>query len=269
VHGPLTRILVAAVVVGSEALAGNVAAQDFGVGGQREPTLTTSRLGIESSWATFDQLGAKGDFFGVTVRGDVKLAKTVGLRLLMPVYAIQLDGQPTNVGLGDSELRVRVLLYDGHPWRFYYGLADQLPTGNTGYGLGQGGTQLSPFITGGWRTGSFVAFFNVADCIGLHPDFNPKHDPAPNDYVDPSTDEEIRTTVGGVGSITESLYFNFAVTAITPLLAQDAGTPAFIGGAALGFQASDAFKLVVIEQLPIAGQHRFDEKLGLNAYVYF
>jgi hypothetical protein len=257
------------MVLAAGTCAGRASAQDFGVGPQREPSLVTSRLGLESSVASFDQQGVQGDFAGLTARGDLKVSHTVRLRLLVPMYAIQLAGeQPRNYGFGDAALQVRVLLYEGHPWRFYYGLEDQLPTGDTAIGTGQGGTQLSPFITGGWRTGSFVAYFNLADCIGLHPQWGPGK-PAPVDYVDPSTDEELRTAIGGYGEITEALYFSAAVTAVNPLLSQDSAAWTVIGGAALGYVFDEDFKIVVVEQAPLAGQHRFDEKIGLDAYVYF
>lgn len=251
--------------MGSAACAGEAAAQDFGVGPQREPTLTTSRLGVESSFASFDQQGVQGDFAGITARADLKLARNVGLRLLVPMYAIQLAGeQPRNYGFGDAALRVRVLLYEGHPWRFYYGLEDQMPTGDTAIGTGQGGTQLSPFVTGGWRRGSFVAYFTITDCIGLHP----RDKVSPVDYVDPSTDQEVRTTIGAYGELTDELYLNVAVTSVNPLLAQDSSAWTVIGGAALGY-VFGVYKLVLVEQAPMAGQHRFDEKIGLDAYMYF
>ncbi len=257
------------MVLAAGTWAGQAAAQDFGVGPQREPTLVSSRLGLESSFASFDQQGVKGDFLGLTVRGDLKLATNVRLRLLVPMYAIQLEGeQPRNYGFGDAALQVRAVLYEGHPWRFYYGLEDQLPTGDTAIGTGQGGSQLSPFVTGGWRKGSFVAYFWLIDCIGLHPQWGAGK-PAPVDYVDPSTDEELRTTLGGYGEITDSLYFNVAVTTINPLLAQDSNAWTVIGGAALGYVFTDSIKMVVVEQAPLAGQHRFDEKIGVDAYMYF
>jgi hypothetical protein len=266
VHGPATRILVAAIALGIGAYTRQAAAQDFGVGPQREPTLTTSRLGLESSWSSFEDQGGKGDFYGLTVRGDLKLAPHVGLRLLVPVYAIQLTGQPLNTGFGDAELRVRFLLYEGHPWRFYWGIADQLPTGNTSIGTGQGGTQLTPFITGGWRTGATVVYATLADAIGLHP--QGKTEPLP-DYVDPSSDHELRSTIGVVGPLTEALYFNVALSAITLLEPGQLGTTLLVGGAALGYQLNDTAKLVLVGQVPVEGEHRFNEKLGLDAYMFF
>jgi len=270
VHGPATRILVAAIlaVVCVCAYAGEAGAQDFGVGGQQKgpPSLTQSRLGLESSWAAFANQGAQGDYYGLGVRGDLKLAANVGLRLVVPLYVIQLDGQPANTGVGDAELRVRFLLYEGHPWRLYWGIADQLPTGNTSIGLGQGGTQLTPFITGGWRKGSFVAFLSLADAIGLHP--RDKAPPTP-DYVDPTTDHELRAEVGALGEITDALYFNVVMTEITLLEPQDLGNALLVGGAALGYVLSDSVKVVLIGQAPLAGEHRFNEKIGLNAYMFF
>jgi hypothetical protein len=258
------------VVAGIGTSPGEAAAQDFGAGGP-QPTLTTSRIGLESSWAAFDTsqgLGASGDYYGLTARGDLKLSGNVGLRLLVPVYVIQLEGQQANAGFGDAELRVRFVVYEGHPWRFYAGLADQMPTGNTSLGLGQGGTQLSPFITGGWRKGKFVAFASVTDAIGVHPAFN-KYNPGPSDYVDPSTDEELRTSVGGIVEATETLYFNAVVTAITPLLSGQTDEWLLVGGVAGGYLINDSLKVVVVGQAPLAGVHRFDEKIGLNLYLFF
>jgi hypothetical protein len=258
-------VVVPAIAMALGSWSGEAAAQDFGVGPQREPTLTTSRLGIETSWASFDQQGTRGEYFGLTARGDVKLARNVGLRLLVPMYLLQLDGQAANNGFGDAALRVRILIFDAHPWRFYGGLEDQLPTGNTAIGMGQGGTQLSPFVTGGWRSGSVVVYASVADCIGLHPQGKPE----PADYVDPSSDHELRANVGVIGEIAEPLYVNGAVTAITVLVPGDVGDTLLVAGAALGYVVSEDFKLVVVGQAPFFGQHRFDEKVGLNAYLYF
>jgi hypothetical protein len=255
------------MALGLCAWSGAAQAQDFGVGPQREPTLTTSRLGLETSWAQFDLYGVRGQYIGLTARLDVKLHRHVGMRLLVPTYIIQQDNQPAGNGFGDSELRVRVLLLDAHDWRFYGGLADQLPTGNTALGLGQGGTQLSPFITGGWRKGPVVVFGSVADCIGLHPE--DKGLAHTSDYVDPSNDHELRATFGAIAEIGEPVYVSAVVTDVTDLDPGSAGTSLLIGGAALGYLVSDDFKVVMVGQMPLAGEHRFEDKIGLNAYLYF
>jgi hypothetical protein len=273
VHRPITRLCAALIVAALGARAGEAAAQDFGVGPQREPTLTTSRLGLETSWASFNLPNNQGDFnrgeyFGLTVRGDVKLARNVGLRVLVPMYLLQLDGQSASNGFGDAALRARFLLLDANPWRFYAGLEQQLPTGNTAIGTGQGGVQLSPFITGGWRKGSVVVYASVADSIGLHPRWGTGR-LEPVDYVDPSSDHELRSNFGVIGEIAEPLYVNGALTAITLLEPGDAGKTLLIGGAALGYVVSEDFKLVLVGQLPVAGEHRFEQRIGLNAYLYF
>jgi hypothetical protein len=255
-------LVVAAILVGVTTAGGSALAQDFSVG--REPTLTTSRLGIESSYANFDLDGTQGQYAGLTVRGDLKLAKHVGLRLLVPTYFIQLENLPTHFGPGDAAIRVRALLYEGHPWRFYWGVEDQLPTGDTSLHLGQGGTQLTPFITGGWRKGSFVAFLSVADCIGLHP-----NKVIPDDFVDPSTDHELRTVLGGFTEITDSFYVNVAFTDVTLLEPGQLGQTLLTGGIAFGYAFDDDAKIVLIDQMPVAGDHRFEEKIGLNGYFYF
>ena len=268
-HRPSTGLVAAVIVAAIVARARQAAAQDFGVGPQKEPTLTTSRLGLETSWARFDVQDTRGEYFGLTVRGDVKLARNVGLRVLVPMYLLQLDGQgAANNGFGDAALRVRFLLLDAHPWRFYAGLEEQLPTGNTSIGTGQGGLQLSPFITGGWRKGSVVVYASVADNIGLHPRWGTGK-PEPTDYVDPSSDHELRSNFGAIGEIAEPLYVNVAMTSVTLLEPGEAGTTLLIGGAALGYVVSDNFKLVFVGQAPFAGPHRFDQKFGLNAYLYF
>jgi hypothetical protein len=56
---------------------------------------------------------------------------------------------------------------------------------------------------------------------------------------------------------------------VTLLEPGEAGTSLFTAGAAFGYVFGPACKVVVVGQLPIAGEHRFDAKLGLNVYVYF
>jgi hypothetical protein len=238
-------------------------AQDFGVGAPHDPRLVTSRLGIETVGASFDLNGNHGDFFGVAVRGDLRLSPTVGLRLVVPYYALQV-GSVTSTGLGDAELRLRVLAYEGHPWRVYAGISDQLPTGDSSAGLGQGGSQLTPFVTGGWRHGNVVLYASVADALGLHPD-----KPLPFDYVDPSSDHELRYTVGGILEITDFFYFNGAVDGVTVLVPGQLGDTFVFGGLAGGLVTSDRSKVVLYGELPFAGDRRFDAKAGLDAYLYF
>jgi hypothetical protein len=239
-------------------------AQDFGgTSGPHDPKTVTSRLGVESTWASFNLNGNRGDFFGLTARADLRLSSLVSMRLLVPVYALQLDSG-TNVGQGDAELRTRVLLYDVHPWRFYAGLADQLPTGNTSLGLGQGGSQLTPFLTGGWRRGRVVIYGQVSEAIALHPD-----KPLSFDYVDPSSDNELRYGAGAIVELADPVYVNAGVNAVTVLVPGDVGDTFVFGGFAAGFVLSEKSKVVILGQLPIAGDRRFDARLGLDAYLYF
>src|SRR5271165_1793660 len=129
-----------------------------GLGTSQESPGGGSRLGIESVWAAFDLQGATGDFLGVVARGDVRLSPSVSARLEIPVYTLHVNGQDTRTGVGDIELRTRIRLYDAHGWRFYFGLSDQMPTGNSSLGLGQHATQLTPFLTGGYRLGPVVVY---------------------------------------------------------------------------------------------------------------
>jgi hypothetical protein len=147
----------------------------------------------------------------------------------------------------------------------FVGLADQLPTGDNGIGVGQGGTQLSPFVTAGWRSGGLVAYGTLADVIALHSRGNP---PA-FDYVDPSTDHEARYSLGAIFDAFGPVYANAALTGVTVLTPSQAGDTFVYGGVAIGLLLGEYWKLVASAQLPIAGDHRFESKLGLSLYFYF
>lgn len=235
------------------------------MGPPREPMVITPRLGVETTWGRFDLNGNRGDFYGVTARLDVRASPIVGLRLFVPAYVIDVDGQSSRAGLGDTELQVRVLALDAHDWRMFVGLDDQLPTGNNGIGVGQGGTQLSPFVTAGWRTGGLVLYGTVADVVALHSRGNPPG----FDYVDPSTDHEVRYSLGAILDAFGPVYANAAITGTTVLTPEDAGDTLLYGGVALGFLLGQQWKAVASVQLPIAGEHRFESKAGLNVYFYF
>ncbi|HEX8793767.1 MAG TPA: hypothetical protein VF765_22645 [Polyangiaceae bacterium] len=259
-------MVVGAIAAGILAAAPSVArAQEMSMGPPREPLVITPRVGIETGWTRFDLNGSRGDAYGVTARLDVRASRIVGLRLLLPVYALDLDGRSTQVGLGDAELRVRILVLDDHDWRMYVGLSDQLPTGNNGIGLGQGGTQLSPFVTAGWRNGGLVLYGTLADVVALHSQGNP---PA-FDYVDPSSDHEARYSLGAIFDAFGPVYANAALTGVTVLTPTDAGSTFVYGGVAIGLLLGEYWKLVASAQLPIAGEHRFESKVGLNLYFYF
>jgi hypothetical protein len=256
-----------AILVGSLAATPRIAsAQEMGMGPPREPLVITPRAGIETGWTRFDLNGNRGEFYDVTARLDVRASHIVGLRMLLPVYALHFDGgSSTHVGLGDAELRVRVLVLDDHAWRMFVGLADQLPTGNNGIGVGQGGTQLSPFVTAGWRSGGLVVYGTLADVIALHSQGKPPS----FDYVDPSSDHEARYSLGAIFDAFGPVYANAALTGVTVLTPSDAGNTFVYGGAALGVLLGEYWKVVASAQLPIAGEHRFESKLGLNLYFYF
>jgi hypothetical protein len=259
------RTLAVASILAGSAASGVARAQEMSMGPPREPLVITPRAGIETGWTRFDLNGTRGDFYDVTARLDVRASHIVGLRALLPVYALDLDGRSTRVGLGDAELRVRVLVLDDHDWRMFVGLADQLPTGNNGLGLGQDGTQLSPFVTAGWRTGGLVLYGTVADVIALHSQGNPPG----FDYVDPSSDHEARYSLGAIFDAFGPVYANAAVSGITVLTPSQAGDTLVYGGLAIGLLLGESWKIVTTAQLPIAGEHRFESKVGLNLYFYF
>ena len=260
--GRVARIgLIAAATLAPRWAFGGIASS----GPPQEPLLTSSRVGVESVWATFDVNGQRGQFVGVAARGDYRLSRRVGLRLEVPIYTLHLDGQETHAGLGDVELRVRVLVLDAHAWRLYAGLADQLPTGQTSLGIGQGATQLTPYVTAGYRHNKLVVYGAVADAFVIR---SPSATAAP-DWVDPSTDHELRYGLGALLELSDAFYGNVAVTGITELVPSSPGRSLCTGGASLGFQPNDHWKLVLGAQLPIAGEHRYDAKGLVSVYYFF
>jgi hypothetical protein len=257
----LATLLALAVCAFSLVRSRPAAGQELGaVGGGGD----TNRVGVESSWARFDLGSARGDYVGVTLRADYHATRELTVRLLVPLYSIDLDGQPSHVGFGDAELRLRVLLYDEHDWRAYAGIADQLPTGQTSIGLGQEASQLTPFVTAGWKKGPVILYGGVSDAVTLRASGSP----SPPDYVDPSTDHEVHYTLG-VFAKSDLVYVNAAATGITVLIPSDFGQTLATGGLAVGLTPGETWKVAVSAQLPIAGEHRFQEKLGLSAYVFF
>ena len=229
-----------------------------------------SRLGVESVAASFDLQGQKGVFLGFAARGDYRFNHRVSLRLEVPVYTVHLDGLGTNAGsthtgLGDIELRMRALVLDSHDWRVSAGIADQLPTGATSTGLGQGATQLTPYVTGGYRYRHLVVYGTVGEALTVRP---PNAVTLP-DWVDPSTDNELRYTLGAVYEFSELAYGNAIVTGITELVSGSLGRSLCTGGASLGVVPSDRLKIVGGFQLPIAGERRFDLKVLVSLYYFF
>jgi hypothetical protein len=260
---PRTAALLAAVglIVAARPVYAGVA----GLGTSQESPGGGSRLGIESVWAAFDLQGATGDFLGVVARGDLRLSPIVSTRLEIPVYTLHLNGQDARTGVGDIELRIRIRLYDAHGWRLYFGLSDQMPTGNSSLGLGQKATQLAPFLTCGYRWGPVVLYGIVADAFAIRPAGAPQ----PVDYVDPGSDHELRYSFGSIVEFSSVVYANAALSAITDLVPGDDGRSLAIASASLGIAPSPTWKLVCGLQLPAAGQHLFEEKVVGGLYYFF
>jgi hypothetical protein len=257
---PFGGVLLGVVV----ALAPRVArAQDLGPT-PHAPGALGLRVGAESVWASFDVEGARGNFAGVSGRFDWRASEAVTLRVLVPVYSLSLDGSPSRVGVGDSELRLRVRVYDTHPWRVLAGIADGLPTGSTSLGLGQGASQLTPYVTAGYRVGSLVVYANLADAVTVRS----SDKAAPVDYVDRSTDHEARGTLGAIFEVGEHLY-GAAFTTGTAVLVPGSTSALATAGAAVGVLPASMLKLLLGGEVPVAGEHRFDVKVFFDAYVFF
>jgi hypothetical protein len=236
-----------------------------GLGTSQESPGGGSRLGVESVWAAFDLQGTTGDFVGVVARGDLRLSPIVSTRLEVPVYTLQLSGQGTRIGVGDIELRTRIRLYDAHNWRLYFGLSDQMPTGNSSLGLGQKATQLTPFLTGGYRWGPVVIYGVVADAVVIRQPGAPQ----PTDYVDPGSDHELRYSLGAIVEFSSAIYANAGLSAITDLVPGEVGRSLAIASASLGVAPSPTWKFVCGLQLPAGGEHLFEEKVVGGLYYFF
>jgi hypothetical protein len=242
-------------------------AEDMGPNplGAREGLTIAPRIGVESSWTSFDLQGTRGEAWGIAGRIDLKLSRVVGVRVIAPVYVLRLDGQGAQVGPGDAELRARFMLYDANDWRVFVGVLDQLPTGASSLGMGQQANQVTAFATAGWKTGPLVVYGIAGDTVALRT----QDRPAPVDYVDPGTDHELRYTVGGIYAFDDAAYLAAAIDGTTVLVPSAAGDTLFTGGIAAGLLPGRRWKVVASARVPLAGEHRFESKLGLDAYVFF
>jgi hypothetical protein len=239
---------------------------DVASGPTGEPLTAATRFGVESTWARFDLKDydhPRGDYFEVAARADDELSRSVTLRVVVPFYVLQLDDADTRTGIGDTELRLRVRAASSENFRLYVGIADELPTGIAHLGLGNGAEQLSPYVTVGRKIGGVIFYTTVADTFSL------RSNTPPQNYVSPNEDHELDYNVGTIFQFTDWFYANLAPSAVTLLVPSKLGRSLVTGGAQLGFQPSDKWKLVAGAEVPLAGDHRFEARTVLDAYAFF
>jgi hypothetical protein len=235
-------------------------------GPTQEPLATATRFGIESTWARFDLKDydhPRGDYFEIAARADDELSRTVTLRLVVPFYVLSLDDADTRTGIGDVELRLKVQAAASENFRLYLGVADELPTGIGHLGLGNGAEQLSPYVTVGRKVGKVIFYTTVADTFSL------RSNAAPQNYVSPNEDHELDYNVGTIFQFTDAFYANLAPSAVTVLVPSKLGSTLVTGGAQLGLQPSEAWKIVGGFEVPMLGDHRFETRATLDAYAFF
>jgi hypothetical protein len=133
-----------------------------------------------------------------------------------------------------------------------------MPTASKHDGLGEGAVQVTPYVSAGLRLDKVVVYLALADHLSLA---GPHVERLPN-YVDPSEDNEFRTTLGTIVPLAQNVSGSAYLTETTLLTAEDRGRSLLTGGVQLALQPDPRVRLLVSDQLPIAGEHRFEWKLG-------
>jgi hypothetical protein len=234
-------------------------------GPAHEPLTTPSRLGVETDIATFDLGGQRGSYVNVAALYDWGPTDTFVLRARLPVDTLYLAGQAARTGIGDVGLRAKYRLYkDGERLLVFAGVDEQFPTGASHLGIGGGAIQVTPYVTAGFKTYKLIVYLGVGDVISLHP-----RSAQPADYIDPGSDHEVREDLGLTWNADKQVRLGAAVSGVTVLVPSAFGQSLLTGGGSFVYAPTPSFKLSLIAQLPIAGEHRFEEKGSFGVYYYF
>jgi hypothetical protein len=215
--------------------------------------------------AAFRLEGRRGSYASVVGRLEWAPTDDLSLRARIPIDSLTLEGdEEVRSGLGDAELRVRVQLQRSEPLKISGGWVTQLPTGSSHAGLGAGAVQAIPFLNAGYKVDRTILYVTVAGALSLK-------ETRTVDYVDPSSDHEIRTTLGSIFVFTEAVAGSVIVTETTTLDKVEPGhTRSLLTGALqLGTQPDRRLRLVVAQQLPLLGEERFSWKLNVTATYAF
>ena len=216
------------------------------------------RAGVEAEAAGFRNVeGRDGNYVSTTPRVEWVPERAVSLRLRVPLYALSLLGEDgIRAGLGDAEMRLRFRLRTREPLLVSAGWSMQLPTGSARDGIGGGALQVSPFVTAGYRFANTVLFATAADALTLAS----AHARKRPDYVDPSTNDELRWTAGSIVYFSDAIAASLALSGITILEGDTPGRTLLTGGLQAGVQPSEEWRVVLGAQAPIFGDHRFEWK---------
>jgi hypothetical protein len=253
------------VLVGSFVEARSARA-DGGEGTSLFPATGAWRGGGEMETSAFRVDGRRGSYASAIGRFEWAPINELGLRARVPVYSLALEGEGgTRDGLGDVELRLRLQLLRRDPLRITGGWVNQLPTGARHAGLGEGALQMTPFVSVGYKVDRTVFYLTLADTVSVAG----PHQQRFSNYVDPGTDHELRTTLGAIYSITDLVSASLVVTNTTILTSVDRGRSLMTGAMQLGTQPDRRLRLILAQQLPLAGEERFSWKLNAAATFAF
>jgi hypothetical protein len=230
------------------------------------PASGNVRGGAELETAAFNLEGQRGSYASAIARLEWAATDDLGLRIRMPFATLTLEGQEgTREGAGDAELRLRYQLLGQDPLKLSVGWVVQLPTGARRYGLGEGATQVTPFVSAGYKVGRTILYLTLGDNLslaGVH------RERLPN-YLDPSEDHEVRATAGAIFTFSKAVYASAVLTETTILTSAQWGQSLLAGAVQLGVEPDRRLRLVLVPQLPLLGEQRFSWKLSAAATYAF
>ena len=230
------------------------------------PRTSQARAGAEVETASFRLDGRRGAYASAIGRVEWVPLPLVELRARVPVHTLALEGEETTRdGLGDSELRLRFHVVAREPLQISAGWLTQLPTGSNRQGLGGGALQVTPFVNAGFRASQTVFYLTLADAVTVAAPHHTRY----ADYVDPSSDHELRATLGAIFSFSDRVAASLILTSATELAESRRGRSVLAAAAQLGTQPDRRLRLVLTPQVPVKGEHRFEWKLNATASYAF
>jgi hypothetical protein len=224
------------------------------------------RIAAQTDASRFSLASASGFRFTSAVRADWSPRPGLALRLRVPYHFMALDDGARFDGWGDAELRIKTRIFGiGDYVLVQAGVIQTLPTGSKQDRLGNGAMVLTPFVTAGRRFGETIIYAYVSDAVTLRRD----NALAYEDITDPSTDHEARSAIGAMLAIKQRVQANVSMSAITILGGRDVGQTFVHGGPIVGVLLTDAARLVLGGQVPVAGERRFDWRTTADVYFSF
>jgi len=229
------------------------------------PQARLSRVGVEQEISGFDLAIAKGTRYTIAPRADWGATEALSLRARATYHNLWLSDGTTRSGIGDCELRLkaRVVDIDEHTI-VQIGMIETLPTGSAPRGLGNGAMVLSPYVTAGHKIDRTILYAYLSDAVTLRNEKARAYD----DFTDPSTNHETRNAAGVITGPSSVFQTNLSLNATTILTGSSFGETFLFGSAFFVFAPSDVFRLQLGGALPIAGDHRFEWRGVLDAYVF-